>query len=155
MNWADWLNDICILRVMGIHWSYQNLLFWAGIVWYRLSANQIIRCFKLKKLKSYMRCQVDFLLPLRLQNMSYYFGLCWKILLANQFRGFFYFWLVWLVNLNTRSSLLHCTCYILELPRCFLGKYFRFCVFIFSELCSRYFHFNIIPTSCVFKKCLC
>ena len=28
MNWADWLNYICILRVMDIHWSYQNLLFW-------------------------------------------------------------------------------------------------------------------------------
>ena len=89
MNWADWLNDIGILRVMDIHWSYQNLLFWAGIVWHRLSANQIIRCFKLKKLKNYMRYQVDFLLPLKLQKISYYFGLCQKILLANQFAGFF------------------------------------------------------------------
>ena len=25
--------------------------------------------------------------------------------------GIFYFWLVWLVNLNTRSPLLHCTCF--------------------------------------------
>ena len=49
MNWADWLSDTCILRVMDIHWSYQNLLFWAGIVWHRLSANQNVRCFKLKK----------------------------------------------------------------------------------------------------------
>ena len=56
MNWADWLN-ICILRVMDIHWSYQNLLFWAGIVWHRLSANQIVRCFKLKKPRKYMRYQ--------------------------------------------------------------------------------------------------
>ena len=91
MNWADWLNDICILRVMDIHWSYQNLLFWAGIVWHRLSANQIGRCFKLKKLKNYMRYQVDFFLPLKLQKISYYFGLCRKILLANQFAGFFTF----------------------------------------------------------------
>ena len=60
MNWADQLNDICILRVMDIHWSYQHLLFWAVIVWHRLSANQIVRCFKLKKLKNYMRYQVYF-----------------------------------------------------------------------------------------------
>ena len=86
MNLADWLN-ICILGVMDIHWSYQNLLFWAGIVWHRLSANQIVRCFKLK---NYMRYQVDFLLPLKLQKI-YYFGLCRKILLANQFAGFFTF----------------------------------------------------------------
>ena len=31
------------------------MLFWAGIVWYRVSANHIVRCYKLKKLKSYMR----------------------------------------------------------------------------------------------------
>ena len=93
IKWADWLNDICILRVlraMDIHWSYQNLLFQADIVWYRLSANQIVRCFKIKKLKRYMRYQVDFLLPLKLQKI-YYFGLCRKILLANQFAGFFTF----------------------------------------------------------------
>ena len=63
----------------------------ACIVWHRLSANQIVRCFKLKKLKNYMRYQVDFLLPLKLQKISYYFGLCRKILLANQFVGFFTF----------------------------------------------------------------
>ena len=76
--------------VMDIHWSYQNLLFRAGIVWYRLSANQIFRCFKLRKLKNYMRYQVDFLLPLKLQKI-YFFGLCQKILWANQFPGFFTF----------------------------------------------------------------
>ena len=38
-----------------------------------------------------MGYQVDFLLPLKLQKISYYFGLCWKILLANQFAGFFTF----------------------------------------------------------------
>ena len=36
-----------------------------------------------------MRYQVDFLLPLKLQKISYYFGLYWKILLANQFAGLF------------------------------------------------------------------
>ena len=91
MNWADWLNDICILRVMDIHWSYQNLLFWAGIVWHRLSANQIVRCFKLKKLKNNMMYQVDFLLLLKLQKISNCFGLSRKIVLVNQFPGFFTF----------------------------------------------------------------
>ena len=38
-----------------------------------------------------MRYQVDFLLPLKLQKISYYFGLCQKILLANQFAGVFTF----------------------------------------------------------------
>ena len=88
INWADWLN-ICTLRVMDIHWSYQNLLFLAGIVWHRLSANQIVRCVKLKKLRNYMRYQIYFLLPLKLQKISSCFGLCRKILLANQFAGFF------------------------------------------------------------------
>ena len=50
-----------------------------------------LSCFKLKKLKNYMGYQVDFLLPLKLQKISYYFGLCWKMLLANQFVGFFTF----------------------------------------------------------------
>ena len=63
------------------------MLFWACIVWHRLSVNQIVRCFKLKKLKNYMNYQVDFLLPLKLQK-TYYFELYWKILLANQFAGF-------------------------------------------------------------------
>ena len=37
-----------------------------------------------------MRYQVDFLLPLKLQKICY-FGLCRKILLANQFAGFLTF----------------------------------------------------------------
>ena len=51
------------------------MLFWAGIVRHRLSANQITRCFKYKKLKSYMKYQVDFFLPLKQQKISSYFGL--------------------------------------------------------------------------------
>ena len=38
-----------------------------------------------------MRYQVDFLLSLKLQKISHYFGLWQKILLANQFPGFFTF----------------------------------------------------------------
>ena len=89
-NFVDFLEAvICIL--LDIHWSYQNLLFWAGIVRHRVSANQIVRCFKLKKLENYMRYQVDFLLPLKLQKVSCYFGLCHKIILGNLFAGFFTF----------------------------------------------------------------
>ena len=66
------------------------ILGWAGIFWHRLSTNQIVRCFKLKKRKSNMRYQADFLLPLKLHKICY-FGLCRKILLANQFAGFFTF----------------------------------------------------------------
>ena len=53
-DFADFLHVvICIL--LDIHWSYQNLLFWAGIVMHRLSVKQIFRCFKLKKVENYMR----------------------------------------------------------------------------------------------------
>ena len=38
-----------------------------------------------------MRYQDDFSLPLKLQKISYYLGLCQKILLANQFAGYFTF----------------------------------------------------------------
>ena len=45
------------------------------ICYFGLSGNQIIRCFKLKKLEN-LRYQVDCLLPLKLQKISCYFGLC-------------------------------------------------------------------------------
>ena len=38
-----------------------------------------------------MRCQADFLLPLKLQKISCYFGLCSKILLDKPFAGSFTF----------------------------------------------------------------
>ena len=38
-----------------------------------------------------MSYQVDFLLPLKLKKKSYYFGLCWKILLGNHCAGYFTF----------------------------------------------------------------
>ena len=107
MNWVDWLNDFCVLRVMDIHWSYQHLLFWAGIVWHRLSDNQIVRYFQLKKLKNYMRHQVAFLLPLKLQKICY-FGLCHKILLANGFAGFFTLDLLDLFDLLILIPGVHC-----------------------------------------------
>ena len=82
---------ICIL--LDIHWSYKNMLFWAGIVRHSLSTNQTVRCFKLKKLKKDMMYQVDFFLPLKLKEILCCLWYDPKILLANQFAGYF-FWLV-------------------------------------------------------------
>ena len=52
-----------------------SMLFWAGIVRHSLSVNQIVRCFKLKKLKKDIRYQVNFLLPLKLEETLCYFVL--------------------------------------------------------------------------------
>ena len=69
----------------------QKYAFWAGIVRHRLSANQIFRCFELKNLENYMRCQGDFLLPLKLQKFiaisGYYSKYSWPISLQD-------FWLL-------------------------------------------------------------
>ena len=83
---------ICIL--LDAHWSYKNMLFWAGIVKHSLSGNQIVRCFKLKNLEHNMRYKVDLLLPLKLE-----YGLWPKWLFANQFAGLFTFDLFDLLNL--------------------------------------------------------
>ena len=73
-DFVDFLHAvICILLV--IHSNYKNMLSWVGIVRHGLSANQIVRCFKLKKHENYIRCQVDFLLPLKVQKISCYFVL--------------------------------------------------------------------------------
>ena len=108
-DFVDFLQAvICLL--LDICWSYKNMLFWAGIVRYSLSANQIVRYFKLKKLKKDMRYQVDFLLPLNLEEILYYFGWWPQNTLGQSVFRIFYFWLVWLVKLNTGGLLLHCTC---------------------------------------------
>ena len=118
-DFVDFLHVvICVL--LDIHWSYQNMLFWAGIIRHSPSGNQIVRCFKLKKLENYARNQVDFLLPFKLQKISCYFGLCRKTLLANQIARIFTFdlfdllilipvvhcyivlliWVTWIVNIG-------------------------------------------------------
>ena len=150
MNWADWLNEICILRVTDIRWSYQNLLFWTGIVWHRLSANQIVRCFKLKKL-NYMRYQVDFLLPLKVQKISYYFGLCWKILLVNQFAGFFTFDLFDLLIL---IPLLHCTCFFLacsKISRKVSKQFWPIFIAMYNSSSTTVIFQSTFPWSCAIK----
>ena len=61
------------------------MLFWFGIIkqGLPLSANEIVRCFKLKKLQNYMTYQVDFL-----HVIHTILGYDSKILLANQLAGF-------------------------------------------------------------------
>ena len=133
---------ICIL--LDIHWSYQTLLFWAGFVRYRLSANQIVRFLKLNNLENYMNYQVDFLLPLKLQKISCYFGLCRKILLTNQFVGLFTFDLFDLLILIPGVHChKYCTCYIT------LQNY-QYNIFSVETISS--FCFTIFP-ECIFRNC--
>ena len=63
----------------------------AGIVWLRFSSNQTVRCFNLKKLKTIWGIKLIFCFHWNYKKISGYFGLCHKILLANQFAGFFTF----------------------------------------------------------------
>ena len=53
-------------------WSFKNMLFWIGIVSYRLSANQIVRCFKLKK------TLVFFASIEATQNLMLFWVMTWK-----------------------------------------------------------------------------
>ena len=129
---------ICIL--LDIHWSYKNVLFWAGIVRHSLSANQTVRCFKLKKLKKDMRHQVDFLLPFKLEYCAILVDDL-KILLANQFAGFLTFGLFDWLNLIPGAY-----CYIV-LVFDVTFKVFSCYIFIFgaeksSKLVTRFLRFD-------------
>ena len=106
-EWLCWIFACSYLHLVEYPLRLPKFVIWAGIVRHRLSANQIVRWFKLKKLENYMRY---FLFSLKLQKISCYFGLCRKIFLANRVCRIFYFWLDWFVNFNTGVPLLHCTC---------------------------------------------
>ena len=93
--------QVVVSILLDIHWSYQNMQFWAGSVRHSLSANQVVRCFKLKKLKKDTRYQVDSLLSLKLEKILCYYGLWPQNTLGESVCRTFYFWLVWLVKLNT------------------------------------------------------
>ena len=111
-DFVDFL-QVVIRILLDIHWSYKNI-FWAGIVRHSLSANQIVRCFKLKKLKKDMRYQVDFFRPLKLEEILCYFELWPQNTLDQSVYRIFCFWLVWLVKFNTKGPLLYCTCSFLH-----------------------------------------
>ena len=55
-----------------------------------------------------MMYQVDFLLPLKLEEI-FYFGLCPQNTFGQSIFWIFYFWLVLLVKLKTGGPLLLCT----------------------------------------------
>ena len=113
-DFADFLQVvICIL--LDIHCSYKNVLYWAGIVRHSLSANHIVRCFKLKKLKKNMRYQAEFLLPLKLEILKKYTILCYdpEKISASQFTGCFTLGLFSLLNLIPGGH-----CYILLVYSC-------------------------------------
>ena len=61
--------------------------FWLALSGIGSQPTRLSDVLNLKTLKDYMRYQVGFLLPLKLQKI-YYFGLCWKIQLANRFAEF-------------------------------------------------------------------
>ena len=41
--WFCWFLQVVICILLDIHWSYKNMLFWAGIVRHSLSSSQIAR----------------------------------------------------------------------------------------------------------------
>ena len=111
INWGDWLNNFGVLRVMDIHWSYQDLPFWADIIWYRLSVNQIVRYFKLKKLKNCMYEVSSWFFASIEATKNMLFRAMPQNTLGQSICRIFYFSFVWLVNLNTWAPLLHCICW--------------------------------------------
>ena len=108
---------VVIYILLDIHWNYKNMLFWAGVVRHSHSVNQIVKCFKLKKLKKDMSIKLIFCF--HWNQKKYYAILVYdpKILLVNQFAGYFSFGLFDLLNIIPG---VHCNielCYIL-----FYGK---------------------------------
>ena len=55
-----------------------------------------------------------FLLLLKLQKIACYFGSWIQNINGQSVCKIFYFWLVWLVKINIRGSLLDCTCFTNE-----------------------------------------
>ena len=88
-DFVDFFHAVmCIL--LDIHWSYKKMLFWVNTVRYRIPANQIVRCFKLKNSKCIWCTKLAFC-----YHWSYekYAILSYgpNNLLANQFAEFFTF----------------------------------------------------------------
>ena len=106
---VEWFCACSYLHLVRYALKLKKYAILTGIFRHMISANQIGRCFKLKRLENYMRYQVNFLLPLKLQKIPCCFGLWLQITLGQSVCRIFYFWLVWLVKLNTGGPLLHCT----------------------------------------------
>ena len=85
-----------------------------------------------------MSCKVDLLLPVKLEKICY-FGLWPENTVGQSVCRMFYFWLVWLVKLNTGGPLLHCTFFFVFLI-CFL-VFFVFDIRRFIKPFTNYFNF--------------
>ena len=91
---SDFVNflDVVVCILLDIYWSYKNMLFWVGIVRYRLSANQIVWCFlNLKNSKTIWNFKLIFRFYWSYKKYHAILGYDPKILLANQFAGLFIF----------------------------------------------------------------
>ena len=86
LEWFCWFFACSYLHLVRCPLKLQNMLFWAGIVRHRISANQTVRCFWLKNLQNCLGYEVDFLFRLNLQMKHDH-----KILLANHSAGYFTF----------------------------------------------------------------
>ena len=66
VEWFCWFFACSYLHLVGYPLKLPTFAVLSWHCQHRLSANQIVRCFKLKKLENSMRYQIDFLLPLKL-----------------------------------------------------------------------------------------
>ena len=102
-----WNVVICIL--LDIHWirypSYKNMLYKKK---FSISDCQ---CFKLKKLENSIEVSSSFFASIEATKI-FYFGLWPQNILGQSVCTIFDFWHAWLINLNTGSLLLHCTCFV-------------------------------------------
>ena len=111
VEWFCWFFACSYLHLVWYPLKLPKFAILVGIVRHRFSANQIVRCFKFKKMENYMRLIVCFRWSYKkyLAILGYAAKYSWCISCR-----IFYFWLVWLVNFNTGGPLLHCTCCILK-----------------------------------------
>ena len=110
MNWAV-LNDICILRVMDIHWSYQNLLFGLPLSGIGSKPIRLSDVLNLKNLKTIWGIKLIFASIKGTKNVILFWVMLDNILGQSVYRIFF-FWLVWIFNLNIGDPLLRCNCFL-------------------------------------------
>ena len=107
MNWSNWLNDICILRVMYIQWSTKICYF--GLVLSGIGSQQtrLSDVLNLKNLKTMWGIKLIFCLHWSYKKytiLGYGRKHSWPISLQD------FLLVTCLTNLNTGGPLLHCTC---------------------------------------------
>ena len=109
-GFVDFLH-VVIYILLDIHWSYQKLLYWAGIVRHRPQPIRLSDVLNLKKLKTMWGFKLIVCLHWRYRKYHAISGYAAKYSWCISWRRIFYIWLVWLVNLNIGGSIV--TLYIL------------------------------------------